>query len=115
REVFAVPGAVGSRNSYGPNRLLKEGAALVTEAADILDVLGTAGGSSPGPDGEAEAGGNFTGNTLEVYRALDQEALHVDEIIRRSGLTPMEVSDILLHLELEGAVEGLPGSRYMRR
>ena len=39
REVFAVPGAVFSPTSRGVNRLLKEGARPVTEAADILEAL----------------------------------------------------------------------------
>lgn len=115
REVFAVPGAVGSPNSFGPHRLLKEGAALVTEAADILDVLAPGACGGPRAAERVDAAENLSGNTLEVYRTLEEGAVHVDEIIRRSGLTPMDVSDILLHLELEGAVEGLPGLRYVRR
>ena len=46
---------------------------------------------------------------------LGHEPLHVDELARTSGLTPMEVSAILLTLELQGGVEQLPGMRYVRR
>ena len=50
-----------------------------------------------------------------VYRLLGEEPAHIDEVIAGSGLTAMEVSDILLHLELEGSVESLHGMRYVRR
>jgi len=51
---------------------------------------------------------------LNVYRKLGDDPLYIDELARESGLTPMEVSAILLHLELQGGVQQLPGMRYVR-
>ena len=39
REVFAVPGSVFNRNSLGPNRLIQNGAKLITSAEDVLEEL----------------------------------------------------------------------------
>ena len=116
REVFALPGAPYGASYTGSNTLLKEGAHLVTEARDILDLLWSdlarsalgapAAAPAPLPELSKEA--------LQVLEPMDTNALHIDEIVRKSGLTPMEVSAILLHLELQGGVRQLPGMHYQR-
>jgi DNA processing protein len=50
----------------------------------------------------------------KVFILLGSDPLHVDEIAGESGLTPMEVSSIVLHLELQGLAKALPGARYIR-
>lgn len=115
RDVFAIPGPINNPASQGTNQLLKEGAHLVTEAADILQIF------MPGrsvseclltDDGMAN---KLSGTTLNVYQALQDTPLHVDELARKCGLTPMEVSAILLHLELEDGAIQLPGMRFVRK
>ncbi len=115
REVFAVPGPVYSQTGGGVNRLLKDGAHLVTEARDILDVLwsDTAANlpiltNDPLPE-------RLNNEQLRVYRNLSEEPLHIDQLARKCSLTAMELSAILLHLELEGGAELLPGMRYIRK
>ncbi|MFA5517305.1 MAG: DNA-processing protein DprA [Desulfuromonadales bacterium] len=115
REVFAVPGPVRSATGGGVNQLLKDGAHLVTGAADILSVLWP---HNPRPEvrrAEETFADSLSGTALSLYRHLTNEPLHIDHLARISGLTPMEVSAILLHLELLGGVESLPGTRYIRR
>jgi len=50
----------------------------------------------------------------KVYTLLGSDPLHLDEIAAESGLTPMDVSSIVLHLELQGCITALPGGRYLR-
>ncbi|MDY0212222.1 MAG: DNA-processing protein DprA [Desulfuromonadaceae bacterium] len=50
----------------------------------------------------------------KVYTLLSSDPLHLDEIAGECGLTPMNVSSIVLHLELQGCVTALPGGRYIR-
>ncbi len=114
RDVFAIPGALHSPNSKGTNRLLKEGAQLVTEAADILHQLWPQGLNArrqEAPDNDIAA---LPEPARSVYMTLGPEPLHSDEIARKCGLTPMELSAILLDLELQGRVQALPGHHYMR-
>ncbi|MEA3362954.1 MAG: DNA-processing protein DprA [Thermodesulfobacteriota bacterium] len=114
RELFAIPGALQNPNSKGTNRLLKEGAQLVTEAEDILQILW--------PDQPSEQKqiqyDNFTDQldepALSVFQMLGHEPRHSDEIARECGLTPMELSAILLDLELRGGIKTLPGNNYIR-
>ena len=114
REVFAVPGSVKSKTSSGPNRLIKEGAQVVTEANDILHLLWP-----KLPSAEQQNAGSVFARQLDkkqrkLYLQLDAEPQHIDEIGRKCNLTPMDVSAILLDLELLGGVQALPGRYYIR-
>jgi DNA processing protein len=114
REVFAVPGPLFSENSRGVNRLLKDGAHLVTETGDILNLLWP---QSPPPQVQRQQNSfaeSLSTQERRVYEQLDTTPLHIDELGRATGLTPMELSAILLHLELAGGVEQLPGTYYVR-
>ncbi len=115
REVFAVPGPVFAPTSGGVNRLLKEGAHLVTSADDILSVLWPRIPSREVRRAENRFAAELGEKERNVYDLLGDEPLHIDEIARKSALTPMEVSAILLHLELQGGVNALPGTRFTRR
>lgn len=114
RELFAIPGALHNPNSKGTNRLLKEGAQLVTEAEDILQVLWP---NHPTKQ-EKRQYSNFSEQleepALSVFQILGHEPRHSDEIARECGLTPMELSAILLDLELRGGIQTLPGNHYIR-
>lgn len=114
REVFAVPGPVYSQTGGGVNRLLKEGAHLVTEARDILEVLWPGTTSELPIQMDDPLPNKLSREQLAVYRTLGEEPLHIDELTRKCRLTAMELSAILLHLELEGGATQLPGMRYIR-
>ena len=114
RELFAMPGAASSPTSRGTNRLLKEGAQLVTEASDILSVLWPGQPSRRQREASTEFAEQLSPEAREVFRKLGPEPRHIDEIARECGLTPMELSVILLDLELRGGVHTLPGNFYTR-
>jgi DNA processing protein len=111
RDVFAVPGSIHSPMAKGCHALIKQGAKLVESAADVLDELGvltarpgTTIGSAIESDGPAGA----------LLALLGHEACDVDTLAERAGLTPAEVSSMLLTLELDGRVASLPGGRVQR-
>jgi DNA processing protein len=86
REVFAVPGEIGSTLSAGTNGLLKLGAAPLTATADVLAAYGIV------PVGAA------------VDSALvDHLPATADELVRRTGMSAAEVARALVELELVGA------------
>ncbi len=114
REVFSVPGNVYAATSGGVNRLLKDGAHLVTSAQDILSVLWPRLPSKEVRSAEDRLAAELGGSERAIYDLLGDEPLHIDEIVRKSALTPMDVSAILLHLELRGGVSALPGTRFVR-
>lgn len=115
REVFAIPGPAYTPDCCGTNQLLKDGAHLVTESADILDVI-RPGLVDQRPPAELDPfESQLSGQALKVYQELLDSPLHVDELARKCGLTPMEVSAILLHLELANGAIQLPGMRFVRK
>lgn len=114
KDVMAVPGGLDHETSYGPNLLLKQGAHPVTEVMDILSILGL---SNPLTKRERDACPlemNLPEKEQQVLDCIDLTPRHSDELVGESGLTAMELSVILLHLELQGFVEKLPGGQYVR-
>lgn len=114
REVFAVPGGIDRPVSAGTNQLIKDGAHPVTEAIDILQRLWPERLCQPRPRNVQHPPTDLSEPARNILCLLGLEPLHVDELAGKSGLTPMELSVILLQLELQGGVEQLPGARYIR-
>jgi DNA processing protein len=114
REVFAAPGAAYAAGSIGVNQLLKDGAHPVTEARDILEHLWPETQPRETVKKQEVFAETLSGITLMTYQALGPEPLHSDDLARKTGLTPIELSAILLHLELQGGITQLPGARYIR-
>ncbi|WP_309084568.1 DNA-processing protein DprA [Chelativorans sp.] len=111
RLVFAVPGSPLDPRAAGTNKLLKEGAILVTETDDILDAVAPLLGQPPPQRGVEEPPDLATapppgeGERGRVLEALGPTPVAVDEIIRHTGLLPAQVLLILLELDLAGRLE----------
>jgi DNA processing protein len=112
REVFAAPGSPLDPRAAGANDLLKQGATLVTEAADIINALrpilesplrGTF--EEPVHDEVAPLGEPRETDRSKVYSLLGPSPIGIDDLIRLSGATPAVVRAILLELELAGRIE----------
>lgn len=114
REVFAVPGNVGVKQSEGTNMLIqKNGAKLITSAEDVLIELELKlkpiiGKNIPKPQGEL--------NLFEekILDSLSHETLQIDNI---ANLTDLTTSDCLVHLlslEFKGLVKQLPGKMFAK-
>ena len=119
REVFAVPGFVKEDTSRGTNALLKEGAALIERAQDVIDAvlpqLEPALRLRLQPSREKSVSHDHLGKEEQlVYDALSYDPLTVDEVIVATGLSVSIVMASLLSLELQQRVRPLPGQRYLR-
>lgn len=120
REVFAVPGFVKEDTSRGTNALLKEGAALIERAQDVIDVILPQ--LEPGlrlrlqPSREKnEQRDHLSGEEQRVYDALSYDPRTVDDVIVTTGLSVPTVMASLLSLELRQRVKQLPGQRYIQK
>ena len=112
REVFALPGPVDQPASAVPNRLLREGARLVTCAADLMEDMGwaqrseTAQTKLPIPD--------LTGDERRLYDALCAEPLGFAQLQEALGLPISTLNVAITQLELTGLIEALPGRMFRR-
>ena len=132
RDVFAVPGNINSACSQGTNRLLKQGAALVEHADDVLSALpieisrevhkdlqqelhfasAPDNLSSQAVDAEIAS---LAGHEKVIFDQLGQEPLHIDEIGSRTRLPSGTVSAILLMLEMKNLIRQNAGKMFSRR
>jgi DNA processing protein len=114
RDVFAVPGNISFATSRGCNRLIKQGAKLVDCVEDILEELPAyARSSADAPLFQSPLRTfSLTPKEAAIYELLARSPLHIDDIISQTELTAGEVSSMLLHLELKGAITALPGTHY---
>jgi DNA processing protein len=115
REVMAVPGSPLDPRAQGCNGLIRDGATLVQNAADILETIrpidarmvrapGVVFGGPPPEDADDAA-------RRLVCELLGPVPVAADELIRQSGSSPAIVQTVLLELELAGRIERHAGGR----
>ena len=111
REVYAVPGSIGSEYARGCHALIRQGAALVESAQEIVDDL--RGATTPT---SAPAGAKPSAETIDpLLKAIGGDPMSIDALMARTGWPTAELNARLLELELSGHVARLPGGRYQRR
>ena len=111
RKLFAVPGNVSAPNSRGPNNLIKQGAMLVEQPADVLNALNMRPGSRR-EGGQANA--PLSEEESALFRHVAVEPRHIDAITSECGNTAGKTGGLLLSLELKGLVRQLPGKYFVR-
>jgi len=121
REVFAVPGHPGDPRCQGPNKLIKQGAALVESADDIIAGLKNGGGSqlftekpeTPfiSPPVAAVSEETLADARGKVIENLSHAPTPLDSVIRATGLPVNIVLTVVLELELAGKAERSGGNK----
>ena len=127
RDVFAVPGNVTNKNSWGPNTLIKQGAKLVATWEDVWEDLPTEVRLTLAPTSAPEsqsptAASLFPDDGLPPHekRILSllkaDEATHIDELIERleSQMSSSEIFAARFELELNGKVRQMPGKNFVK-
>jgi len=113
RPVAAVPGQVTSRLSGGTHALLKAGAALVTNGADVLDLLFEDGGGASRPRPEAEPAVPLEPHLRALLEAVEDGGGSLSSLARSSEQAQATLRG-LTELELCGLVRREFGGRYVR-
>jgi len=115
REVFAVPGRLTSEQSRGPHGLLRDGAILVRDWADVVQELPEQWRRAVRPPAEpAQPAEAVTGAQATVLAALrPDEPLHIEDLTDLVALTPGRLASALVALELAGHARQLEGQRWI--
>ena len=134
REVFAVPGNITSKLSWGPNLLIKQGARLVQDWNDVIvelppesrrhlidrsrkRLLGDdASGEAAQASLLAEPGTELGATARRVLAALQVDvAAHLDYLLEKvEDMSPSELIAALFELEMLGLVKQLPGKNFVK-
>jgi DNA processing protein len=128
RDVYAVPGNVTNRQSWGPNTLIKQGAKLVATWEDVWEEMppqvkaalqDRAPTESSAPETASLFGGDekLSPHERRIYKLLRaDEAMQLDQIIEQlePEVSSSEVFAALFELELSGKVKQMPGKNYVR-
>jgi DNA processing protein len=131
REVFAVPGNITSKMSWGPNLLIKQGAKLVQEWNDVVVELKAEDRrklaercrnrlnlkddeSNDALQSSLSFGVNVTGRAILNYLKPDAPIV-LDHLVETlAGTSPSEIIAALFELELAGLVRQLPGKSFIK-
>ena len=116
REVMAVPGHPSDPRAQGCNALIRDGATLIQNAADVLEQLRPIdaraavrtpanGWGAPPPEDASDA------ERARIESLLGPVPVAIDELVRQSRCAPAVVQMVLLELELAGRLERHAGGR----
>jgi len=128
REVFAVPGNITSRMSWGPNLLIKQGAKLVQEWNDVLadlapevrrrllDKAKLRLPDYPQKQDDSDPLGELSPASRTLYKAvLPDLPVHLDQLLETfDTLSSSEIIAALFELEMLGLVRQLPGKNFVK-
>ncbi|WP_420627798.1 DNA-processing protein DprA [Candidatus Leptofilum sp.] len=110
RDVFAVPGNINSPASRGPNKLIQEGAKLVTKVEDVLEELNL---HMVAERTAVQLVLPETAEEIALYSQLSGQPIHIDDLSRSTGLPSALVSSTLTLMELKGMVQQVGGMNYI--
>lgn len=117
REVMAVPGSPLDPRAQGCNQLIRDGATLIQNAADVLEAISDMSGRVASPGDPFEHGGAAMPVEADedarqrIEGLLGPSPVPVDELVRLSGASAGEVQLVLLELDLVGRIDRHAGNK----
>jgi DNA processing protein len=114
RDVYVLPGNINNPYCAGTNRLLKEGARLVTDTSEIIEESITEK-TQVLQKYEKPKSVQLDLFETEVYNALDDGEKHIEDLAFTTGFHIGKLNAIITMLEIKGMVKQLPGNIFIRR
>lgn len=129
REVFALPGSIHNPLAKGCHRLIRDGAALVETAQEIVEALAPqaaqlasalrgrldAEAGATGPAAASPGAPEEDADYRRLRAALGHDPVPIDVLAQRTGLTVETLSSMLILMELDGRVAASHGRYALRR
>jgi DNA processing protein len=128
RDLFAVPGNVTNKNSWGPNTLIKQGARLTATWEDVWEELPAEVQAQLVPETPSESKDPTTASLFEDDQTLGaaerkifallkpDESTHIDELVEQlePHVSSSEIFAALFELEMSGKIRQLPGKNFVK-
>jgi DNA protecting protein DprA len=116
REVMAVPGAINSGLSRGTNYLIKQGASLVSDYKDVLEIIGIEKSQFSNQFKENLKNNKILleKNEQIIYNTISTDSVSFDFIASKLDMPINKLSSCLIMLEMKGLIKKLPGQKYIR-
>ncbi len=113
RDVFAVPGKTTDKKSSGCNHLIRNNKAiLLSDAEELIEIMGWKE-KQLRTKKQKELFIELSADERQIIDMLrEKDAIHIDEINIRSGLSSSAVAAAILNMELQGVVGSMPGKMY---
>jgi len=111
REVFAIPGSIFSKNSFGANNLIKSGAKMVTTVNDILEELNL---TNLKVEKRSEEKENLTEKEKIILNIIEKEPIHIDKICEASKIAVSQTLSIVSLLEIRGIIKNIGGGKFAK-
>lgn len=119
KNVFCIPSSLENKKGITPNKLIKEGAFLVTEVKDIISKypeLNLKKREYTEKIEKTKKEKTIKDEYQNIYNALDEENItHINEIVKKLRLDINEISYKLTMLELEDKIVSLPGNNFKKK
>lgn len=118
REVFAIPGKVGSATSKGVHNLIKQGAKLVDKVDDIIEELNFPekyDSKKKQNDKIKILIDNLNNMEKRIFSYLTEEPVHIDKLSDMAGFSSNTLLGILMKLQIKGLVKEFSGKRFVRK
>ena len=113
KNIFCIPSNLESSKGVTPNKLIKEGAFLITEVEDIINKYPDLNLKKKYVERAIKEKHLVNEEYRGIYNCLnDGKATHINEIVKKLNLSINEVSYKLMMLELEDKIVSLPGNNY---
>ena len=110
KDIFALPGRVGDRQSSGTNDLIKNGAFLLTSPEDVFQYFGM----TVGKDTEKRNRVTLTKEEKTVYDMFQTDPLSTDDLLFNTQFPVSILQPLLLSLEIKGLIKKAPLGGYMK-
>ena len=115
KEVMALPGRISDPLSQGCNRLIREGAGILTSPEDVLAFFGRGAAPESRPERLPEGKAALSETQKRIFAFLSSTPMHIEELAVRSGLGLGEISVQLMEMEAAGAVRPVSSGYYIKK
>ena len=116
KNIFCIPSSLENPKGITPNKLIKEGAFIITEVKDIISQYPDLKLKKKRAKKLKRENNSINEEYKEIYNCLENErTTHINEIVKKLNLSINEVSYKLMMLELEDKIVSLPGNNYKKK